>query len=77
MPSITVVQVFSGHCLGIELHDGTHREVDLSTALTGDISERLRNPEKLDEAYLDPGLRRGYWSNGAVFALGYLRSLVF
>jgi hypothetical protein len=50
--------------------------VDLSAELTGPIFDELRDPEKFQEAYLDPELRTVCWPNGADFAPEFLRSLV-
>ncbi|MFN9619743.1 MAG: DUF2442 domain-containing protein [Synechococcaceae cyanobacterium] len=76
MLHITSVQVISGHSLSLQFNDGTHGDVDLSAELTGPIFDELRDPEKFQEAYLDPELRTVCWPNGADFAPEFLRSLV-
>lgn len=76
MLHITALQVISGHSLSLQFNDGTHGDVDLSAELTGPIFDELRDPEKFQEAYLDPELRTVCWPNGADFAPEFLRSLV-
>ena len=76
MLHVTSAQVITGHRLLLQFDDGTHGEVDIAAELRGPIFEELLNPDKFNEAYLDPELRIGCWPNGADFAPEFLRSLV-
>ena len=76
MLHVTSAQVITGHRLLLQFDDGTHVEVDIAAELRGPIFEELLNPDKFNEAYLDPELRTVCWPNGADFAPEFLRSLV-
>ena len=76
MLHVTSAQALPGHRLSLQFNDGTRGEADVAEQLNGPIFEDLLDPDKFNEAYLDPELRTVCWPNGADMAPEFLRTLV-
>ena len=62
--------------LSVRFNNGEAGVIDLSSELTGDMFESLRDPELFATAYQHPEMRTVAWANGADLAPEFLLDLL-
>jgi len=66
MLRITTVEPLAGHCVHVQLTDGTERDVDLSPYLWGSVFEQIAADRALfKQVYVDEISKTLTWPNGA------------
>ena len=65
-----------GFVVWLRFRDGTAGEVDLSTALRGEVFEPLKDPAYFKNFTVHPELLTLVWPNGADFAPEFLHDAV-
>jgi hypothetical protein len=72
----TEVTPLPGYRLFLRFNDGASGEVDLSTALHGEIFEPLQDPALFQTAHQHPVMKTAAWANGADLAPEFLQELL-
>ena len=72
----TEVTPLSGYRLSVRFNNGESGIVDLSTELTGDMFEPLRDPALFATVCQHPVMRTAAWANGADLAPEFLLGLL-
>lgn len=72
----TEVAPLPGYRLSVRFNNGESGIVDLSTELTGDMFEPLRDPALFATACQHPAMRTAAWANGADLAPEFLLDLL-
>lgn len=72
----TEVTPLPGYRLSVRFNNGESGIVDLSTELTGDMFEPLRDPALFATACQHPVMRTAAWANGADLAPEFLLDLL-
>jgi hypothetical protein len=72
----TEIAPLPGYRLSVRFNNGESGIIDLSTELTGDMFEPLRDPELFATACQHPVMRTAAWANGADLAPEFLLDLL-
>ena len=76
LPHVTALRHVHDFVLWLRFSDRTEGEVDLGSALEGEVFAPLRAPAFFAQVQLHPELRTATWPNGADFAPEFLYARV-
>lgn len=76
MLHIRSVKYLNDYRLWVSFDNGEEGEVDLSSALKGQVFEPLKDKTLFSKASVDPELETIVWPNGADLAPEFVRSLM-